>query len=72
MKKHIALGASLLLTMGAAVASTLIYGQDGHTSNAPLQQVGSSLETSQVSPEMIAAWKATAKTADYITPKVPI
>ena len=72
MKKHIALGASLLLTMGAAVASTLIYGQDGQKSAAPLQQVGGSFETTQVSPEMIAAWKATAKTADYITPKVPI
>jgi hypothetical protein len=69
MKKRIALGfVGLLLTLGTAVAGTLIYGQ-GQKQTLDSYQPASARE---VTPEMIAMWKATAASSDYIAPKVPI
>ena len=69
MKKRIAIGfVGLLLTLGTAVAGTMIYGhgqKSGSESYAPAA-------ATEVTPEMIAMWKATAASSDYIAPKVPI
>jgi hypothetical protein len=77
MKKRIALGAAMLLTLGTAVAGTFLYGHE----QASREQVAekritlpsdnqSSRQT--VTPEMIAMWKATAASTDYEAPKAPI
>jgi hypothetical protein len=67
MKKHILVGTSLLLTLGTAVAGTLMYGQ---SSSVALDPAGVALE--QPSPATIAMWKATASSSDYLAPKAPI
>lgn len=68
MKTRIALGAGLLLTLGTAVAGTLMYGNDETSAT------GSSVvtATADVTPEMIAMLKATASSTDYVAPKAPI
>jgi hypothetical protein len=67
MKKHILVGTSLLLTLGTAVAGTLMYGQGSGTAVEP-----SSAAFDQPSPATIEMWKATASSSDYIAPKAPI
>jgi hypothetical protein len=67
MKRHILVGTSLLLTLGTAVAGTLMYGKDS----------SSEFETSSVAQEQpsqatIEMWKATASSSDYLAPKAPI
>jgi len=74
MKKRIALGAAMLLTLGTAVAGTLLY---GHEQAAMIEQeitLPSDHEpsASSVTPEQIAMWKATAASTDYEAPKAPI
>jgi hypothetical protein len=75
MKKHFALGTAMLLTLGTAVASTLIYGseqsQRRHAIDTHENKVATS-EGLEASPEMIAMWKATAASVEYVAPKVPI
>jgi hypothetical protein len=66
MKKHILVGTSLLLTLGTAVAGTLMYGQGSGTALEP------SAAFEQPSPATIEMWKATASSSDYIAPKAPI
>jgi hypothetical protein len=68
MKKRIAIGfVGLLLTLGSAVAGTLIY---GHGQKSTLESYAPA--AAPVTPETIAMWKATANSRDYIAPKVPI
>jgi hypothetical protein len=67
MKKHILVGTSLLLTLGTAVAGTLMYGQDSSTAVDPI-----SVAQDQPSAATIEMWKATASSSDYIAPKAPI
>ena len=69
MKKHILVGTSLLLTLGTAVAGTLMYGSNSAADQyAPASSVAQDLP-SQATIEM---WKATASSSDYIAPKAPI
>ena len=77
MKKRIALGAAMLLTLGTAVAGTFLYGHE----QAAMEQVAEQQitlpsdnqpSTQSVTPEMIAMWKATAASTDYEAPKAPI
>ena len=68
MKTRIAVGAGLLLTLGTAMAGTLIYGQ-GRSATVQPEALSA---TTQVTPEMIAMWRATANSVDYIAPKVPL
>ena len=69
MKTRIAVGAALLLTIGSAVAGTMMFGQ-GHADSTrvpalePLAQQRASVET--------IAWKVAAMPADYIAPRAPI
>ncbi len=71
MSTRIALGTTLLLTLGTAVAGTWMYGQgQSDPSLVPYPQVSGA--QAEVAPEMMAMWKATAASTDYIAPKVPI
>jgi len=78
MKKRIALGAAMLLTLGTAVAGTFLYGHDQALLGAQSAQQQITLPsdhlpaTQSVTPEMIAMWKATAASTDYEAPKAPI
>lgn len=72
MKKHILIGAGLLLTLGTAVAGTFIYGQGTPESTVLSYQPVVDSVAQEATPQMIAMWKATARFDDYIAPKVPI
>jgi hypothetical protein len=69
MKTRIALGATLLLTLGSAVAGSFIYAQQDR--NDVSQDVAGPVQT-EVTPEMIAMWKSTAASSDYTMPRRPI
>lgn len=72
MKTRIAFGAGLLLTLGTAVAGTFIYGKGQSQNSIEPYQPAVTVDSQDVTPEMIAMWKATAVSTDYIAPKVPI
>jgi hypothetical protein len=69
MKTRIALGAGLLLTIGSAVAGTLMYGQVRIEPSAPIV---TQVAQQEVTPQAIAMWKTTAAPSNYVTPRVPI
>ncbi len=70
MKTRIAIGVALLLTLGSAVAGSLIYGQGRST--ASVETLAPAAQPQQVTPEVIAIWNATASSADYAAPRIPI
>ena len=75
MKKRIALGTAMLLSLGTAVGSTFLYGQERSTATETAQITLPSDHdpaAPSVTPEMIAMWKATAASTDYVAPKAPI
>jgi hypothetical protein len=72
MRRRIALGAGLLLTLGSAVAGTMIYGQAKTTMLEAVEQRSVDPTNVEVTPEMIAMWRATASSSDYMAPKVPL
>jgi len=69
MKKHILVGTSLLLTLGTAVAGTLMYGQG---SSADQSYAPASVAQEMPSAETIEMWKETSSFSDYTAPKAPI
>lgn len=74
MKKHMVLGA-LLLTLGtAAAAGSFLYGHDQTEETARSITLPSDLEpvSQEATADMIAMWKATAASTDYVAPKAPI
>lgn len=72
MKTRIALGATLLLTLGSSVAGTFIYAQnDRLLVPAEEARVVEQAKT-EVTPEMIAMWKSTAASSDHVAPRLPI
>lgn len=73
MKKRMAFGA-LLLTLGtAAAAGSFLYGNDRADETAQITLPSDFEPVSQeVTPEMIAMWKASAASADYAVQKAPI
>ena len=71
MKTSILLGTTLLLSLGTAVGGSSFYGQSAS------DEVVTSVSTFDVAapeptPAMIAMWKATAASTDYVAPKAPI
>ena len=70
MKTRIAVGATLLLTLGSAVAGSMLYGQ-GQRAKA-VEPAASAVSSERVTPAMIAEWKRNSSTSDYIAPRVPI
>ncbi|HEY7638846.1 MAG TPA: hypothetical protein VH814_03895 [Steroidobacteraceae bacterium] len=71
MKKHILLGTSLLLTLGTAVAGTLMYGQGSSAALESYAPAGS-VALEQPSPATIEMLKASASASEYLAPKAPI
>lgn len=74
MTKRIALAAAMLLTLGTATATgSFFYGQEraGETVQITLPS-DHEPASQQVTPEMIAMWKATAASADSEGTKAPI
>jgi hypothetical protein len=65
------LGTGLLLTVGTAVAGTLLYSQGVPAAPAELSPSITLSATSTATPEVIAAWAADSSD-DYVAPKVPI
>jgi hypothetical protein len=73
MKTRIVVGAALLLSLGSAVAGSFIYGQGRVSAAEPQLPVAvTPVAQQQVTPEMIAMWKATAASSDYVAPRMPI
>ena len=73
MKTRIVMGAAMLLSLGSAVAGGMIYVKD--KSGSAVSQLNVSpvaVEALELTPETIAKWKATAATADYSPPMLPI
>jgi hypothetical protein len=70
---RILIGTGLLLTVGTAVAGTLLYGQGTPAAADEVSPALTLSASSVASPEMIASWAATdGFDDDYIAPKVPI
>jgi hypothetical protein len=74
MKKQIAVTCGLLLTLGTAVAGSLMYGSAPTEPSTEVQSYvePSSATLSAIAPETLEFWKATAASNDYVAPKVPI
>jgi hypothetical protein len=72
MKTRIAAGAGLLLTLGTAMAGTLLYGHGRDAVVQPEVAATAITAATQVTPEMLAMWRAEARSTDYIAPKVPL
>jgi hypothetical protein len=73
MKIRIAVGAGLLLTLGTAMAGTLIYGGQGRSASMHNGEASTPVTAvARVTPEMLAMWRAQAGSDDYISPKVPL
>jgi hypothetical protein len=70
MKTRIAVGATLLLTLGSAVAGSMFYGQSQR--EKALEPVTSDIGPERITPAMIAEWKQNSSRSDYIAPRVPI
>jgi hypothetical protein len=70
MKTRIALGATLLLTLGSAVAGSMFYGQSQREKPAEAQSAETASQ--RVTPAMIAEWKQNSSRADYIAPRRPL
>jgi hypothetical protein len=68
MKTKIAVGTALLLTIGSAVAGTMMYGQ-GRAESAP---VVAPIAQQSPAAEVVGTWKVAAMPADYIAPRAPI
>jgi UPF0716 family protein affecting phage T7 exclusion len=68
MKTKIAVGTTLLLTIGSAVAGTMMYGQG----RAETASVVAPIAQQPPAAEMVRTWKVAAMPADYIAPRAPI
>jgi hypothetical protein len=72
MKTKITVGAALLLSLGSALAGGMIYQKDKSPGTAEFEPAAMSVEGGELTPELIAKWKATAATVDYSPPMLPI
>ncbi len=72
MKIKITIGAAMLLTLGSALAGGIMLNKNASESAGEFAPASISADTQEVTPEMIARWKATAATADYSPPMLPI
>jgi hypothetical protein len=73
MRFKITVGAAMLLTLGSALAGGLMLNKESRhaVDSAPIA-AADSVDTQEVTPEMIARWRATAVTSDYSPPMLPI
>lgn len=69
MKTRIAvIGTAMLLSLGSAVAGSVIFAQGKNEIVAP----AATIAQQEPSAETIAMWKATSSTSGYIAPRVPL
>jgi hypothetical protein len=74
MKMKVTIGAAMLLTLGSALAGGLMYSKEKSAGSVqePAATTSTSLDVADITPELIAKWKATSVTADYSPPMLPI
>jgi hypothetical protein len=72
MKTKLTIGAAMLLTLGSALAGGLMLQKDASGSALEMTSGAAVIDTHEVTPEMIAKWKATAASSDYSPPMLPI
>jgi hypothetical protein len=75
MKTLILVGASACLLFGSAMSSTVSPLQSVVQPAAKIQQSSDEAFAKalrEVTPEQLAAWRASARSSDYVTPRVPI
>jgi|JRYD01.1.fsa_nt_gb hypothetical protein len=73
MKTKITVGAVLLLTLGSAAGGMFYQKERSPTAaDEAMMTAPAALDAQEVTPEMIAKWKATAGTADYTPAMLPI
>ncbi|MBM0107325.1 hypothetical protein JM946_21515 [Steroidobacter sp. S1-65] len=73
MKKHMALGAAMLTLGTAAAAGSFLYGQPAVEQTMQIALPADHETLSQeATPDMIAMWKATAASTEYVAHKAPI
>ena len=73
MKTRITIGAVMLLSLGSALAGSMMYSK-GEPAGVfeELNPSAVSVDALDVTPEMIAKWKATAATTEYSPPMLPM
>ncbi len=72
MKTKVTVGAALLLTLGSALAGGMIY-QKEKPQSTPAETGATGLDTQiELTPDVIAHWKATAATAEYTPMMLPM
>lgn len=72
MKTKVTVGAALLLTLGSALAGGMIYQKErpqSATMEADVMAIDAQVE---LTPDVIAHWKATAATAEYTPMMLPM
>ena len=72
MKTRIAAACGLMLTIGTAMAGTWIYEQGKPDAEGADAAKAASLNTREVTPEMIAAWKLAATSSNHEFMRVPL
>ena len=72
MKIKITVGAAMLLSLGSALAGGIMFPKEGSSVSSEIVPAAASVAAREVTPEMLAKWKATAATADYSPPMLPI
>lgn len=73
MKIRITIGAAMLLSLGSALAGGMIYTKERSSASSEAQlPMRATAEDLELTPELIAKWKATAATIEYSPPMLPI
>lgn len=75
MKTLILAGAVACFLFGSAMSSTVSPTQSDVAPRAAAQQTSDAefaKALHEVTPQQIAAWRATARSSDYVAPRVPI
>jgi hypothetical protein len=62
----------LLLSLSAAAAGGFFYGSSSATQPHTAELPAAAPAADELTPEIIAKWKASAMTTDYLPPRTPI
>jgi hypothetical protein len=72
MNMRIALGAALVFALGSAAAGSSFVNSAAQDADLVRTPDPISIAVAEVTPEMLANWKATAASSDYTPPRLPI
>ena len=72
MKTRITIGTAMLLTLGSALAGGMIYQKEKAATSSDTQRTETSTEVRELTPELIAKWKASAASMDSSPAMLPI